>query len=244
MFLVKIVPPLLAAAALILTAVLDYLHRDKRTTRFKRGRRWLFATLGLFLLATPISVYLDDRARDEAAERLNRRLADLMTGGEAHAIARVSALTKINGPVVGYNLYIEHPQTEALLYDLRINIFEIHESQSTFRQEEFVSGIERAHSQRRKCVQVPDRRQLDAAALSLIGAPPRVPVLVDGALRAGTASGASRRMVVTDTRVGPRQERRSLLDPVPRRIYRTAGRRRRSVRGLVSSLVENETQSR
>lgn len=136
MFLVKIVPPLLAAAALILTAVLDYLHRDKRTTRFKRGRRWLFATLGLFLLATPISVYLDDRARDEAAERLNRRLADLMTGGEAHAIARVSALTKINGPVVGYNLYIEHPQTEALLYDLRINIFEIHESQSMVSFEE------------------------------------------------------------------------------------------------------------
>lgn len=135
MFLIKIIPPLLCAAVLLLTAVLDYLHRDKRTTRFKRGRLWLFATLGLLLLATPVSVYLDDRARDQSAERLNQHLADLLTGGDAFATAVVSPLTKINGPVVGYNLYIEHGPGEALLYDLRINVFHIHELMGTMFEE-------------------------------------------------------------------------------------------------------------
>ena len=130
MFLIKIIPPLLGAIVLVLTAVLDYIHRDKRTTRFRQGRLWLFATLGLVLLATPISVFLDDRARDQSAERLNQRLANLVTGGDAFATAVVSPLTKIGGPVVGYNLYIEHGSGDALLYDLRINVFRIHESQS------------------------------------------------------------------------------------------------------------------
>ena len=130
MLFVKLIPPLLGAAALILVAVLDYLHRDKRTTRFKRGRVALFTILGLLLLTTPISMYLDDRARDESAQRQNKRIADLLTGGDAHALARVSPLTKINGPVVGYNLYIEHGGGEALLYDLRVNVYNIHESEA------------------------------------------------------------------------------------------------------------------
>jgi hypothetical protein len=86
-------------------------------------------TLGLLLLTTPISIYIDDRARDQIAERKNRQLTDLLTGGDAYALAVVSPLTKVTGsPVVGYNLYIEHGEGDALLYDLRINIFNIHES--------------------------------------------------------------------------------------------------------------------
>lgn len=77
MLLLKLLPPLVGAVALILTAVLDYLHRDKRTTLFKKGRAWLFAILGFFLLASPVSVFFDDRAQRTNADALRRQLASL-----------------------------------------------------------------------------------------------------------------------------------------------------------------------
>jgi hypothetical protein len=134
--LMKLIPPVLGGIALLLTAILDYLHRDKRTNRFKRGRLWLFITLGLLLFTTPVSVYLDDHARDLAADRMNKRLTDLLTGGDTHVLAEVSPLQKSDGSVVGYNLYIVHSGSEAPVYDLRINIFNIHENDAMIFFEE------------------------------------------------------------------------------------------------------------
>jgi hypothetical protein len=51
-----------------------------------------------------------------------------MTGGDACAIAVVSPLTDMNNSIVGYNLYIEHGAGDALLYDLRVSVFAIHET--------------------------------------------------------------------------------------------------------------------
>jgi hypothetical protein len=83
--LLKLVPPLVGAVALILTAVLDYHHRDKRTLEFKKGRIWLFAALGIFLLASPISVYVDDRNQRASAEALRNQFDSVRSQSAAQS---------------------------------------------------------------------------------------------------------------------------------------------------------------
>lgn len=85
MFVIKLLPPILGGLALILTAVLDYLYRDKRTVAFKKGRRWLFGSLGVFLLASPVSVYIDDRAQRDTTEHLRQQLEGVRAQSETQA---------------------------------------------------------------------------------------------------------------------------------------------------------------
>ena len=93
MLILKIALQILAVAAALLTATLNYVARDKRTRQFKRLRVGLYWVTGLSLAAGIVVTVGDDLTRrrelaaltDELAriQTAVRRTSDAVTGGES-----------------------------------------------------------------------------------------------------------------------------------------------------------------
>ncbi len=75
----------LASVVMIVVALLDYTWWDKRTRRFKKARRVLFAVLGLLLLVSVAKVYQEGQTRQAEAAELRTALEGLRASEEAAA---------------------------------------------------------------------------------------------------------------------------------------------------------------
>lgn len=74
MLLWKIVLQVLAVIIAMLISRLDYVTHDKRTRRFKSGRRWLFVFSICFLIASIIVIIKDEAAKNREVLALNDQL--------------------------------------------------------------------------------------------------------------------------------------------------------------------------
>ncbi|MBV6505258.1 MAG: hypothetical protein ILNGONEN_00816 [Syntrophorhabdaceae bacterium] len=70
----KIALQVLAVAIAIIVNRLDYVTRDKRTSKFKSGRRWLFILSICFLIASIIVIIKDETAKSKEIAALTNQL--------------------------------------------------------------------------------------------------------------------------------------------------------------------------
>jgi hypothetical protein len=93
MMILKVLLQVFTMIGTSLIAVLDYLWRDKRTSKFKKGRLWLYITL---LILFPISItvtILDEQEKKREIEGRDSKIAELtsklenitneLTGGDS-----------------------------------------------------------------------------------------------------------------------------------------------------------------
>ncbi len=55
----KMLLQILSVSLLLVTSLIDYIWKDKRSKKFKTGKKWLFALTFIFLVSSTISTYVD-----------------------------------------------------------------------------------------------------------------------------------------------------------------------------------------
>ena len=83
MMILKISLQILSGLAAVMIAVLDYSWHDKRTSKFKKLRYWLYLVLFTLLFLSVSLTILDDHEKKRESAELKQEIGELTRKNEA-----------------------------------------------------------------------------------------------------------------------------------------------------------------